>query len=405
MYGLVLEGGGAKGSYQAGAYQALREMDIEIGGVAGTSIGAINAALIIQDNWDKAYELWYNMNLSKLFDLDEKVLKEIKNLNFNQNNLGYIYQRFKNLLNNRGIELTKIKNLLTENIDEDCIRRSEKDFAIVTINLSKMEPRELYIEDIPKGKLIDYLIASSYLPTFKMETVDGSLYLDGGFYDNLPINVLASKGYEEIIAIRTFASGRIREVKNKDLNITYITPNEDLGGIFDFEQENIRHNMDLGYYNTLKVFKKLKGNNYYIDIEKKGDSDRTYLEFFLKLNQEQLKGIGKILNIKNPCQYRIIFEKVIPRLVILLGLDEKSNYEEIVLSLLEYAAQKFEVEKYKVYKFDEIIKEISKKANKQEVLESESVPKFIRTNDLLSRAVSEKMLNDIVSVMFNSSRG
>ncbi len=51
MYGLVLEGGGAKGSYQIGAYKALKELGIEIGGVAGTSVGAINSALIIQDNW------------------------------------------------------------------------------------------------------------------------------------------------------------------------------------------------------------------------------------------------------------------------------------------------------------------------------------------------------------------
>ncbi len=401
MYGLVLEGGGAKGSYQIGAYQALKEMNIEFGGVAGTSIGAINAALIIQDNWDKAYELWYNMNLSKLFDVDEKVFKEIKNLNFNQNNLGYIYKRLKRLLNNRGIELTKIRNILTENIDEECIRRSDKDFAIVTINLSKIEPRELYIEDIPNGKLVDYLIASSYLPTFKMETVDGSLYLDGGFYDNLPINVLASKDYKEIIAIRTFAAGRIREVNNKDLNITYISPNEDLGGIFDFEQENIRHNIKLGYYDALRVFRNLKGNKYYIDVQEKGNSDRVYLDFFLNLSQEQLLDIGKILNIKNPYRYRVLFEKIIPRLAIIMKLDEKCNYEEIVLSLLEYAAKKLEIEKFKIYKLDEFIKEISKKINKHDGREAESIPKFIKNNDLLSRVVSEKILNDIISVIFN----
>src|ERR1700722_16180420 len=43
---LVLQGGGALGSYQAGVYQALHEAGIEPDWVIGTSIGAINASLI-----------------------------------------------------------------------------------------------------------------------------------------------------------------------------------------------------------------------------------------------------------------------------------------------------------------------------------------------------------------------
>src|SRR5262245_21372684 len=43
---LVLQGGGALGSYQAGVYQALHEAGIEPDWIIGTSIGAINASLI-----------------------------------------------------------------------------------------------------------------------------------------------------------------------------------------------------------------------------------------------------------------------------------------------------------------------------------------------------------------------
>ena len=48
MIGLVLEGGGAKGSYQIGVCKALAELGLEVGGVAGTSIGALNGAMIVQ---------------------------------------------------------------------------------------------------------------------------------------------------------------------------------------------------------------------------------------------------------------------------------------------------------------------------------------------------------------------
>ena len=43
---LVFQGGGALGAYQVGVYQALHEAGIEPDWVIGTSIGAINAALI-----------------------------------------------------------------------------------------------------------------------------------------------------------------------------------------------------------------------------------------------------------------------------------------------------------------------------------------------------------------------
>ncbi|HMM69555.1 MAG TPA: patatin-like phospholipase family protein, partial [Gudongella oleilytica] len=52
MYGLVLEGGGAKGSYHVGVYKALLEEGIPIGGVAGTSIGALNGAMIVQGDFE-----------------------------------------------------------------------------------------------------------------------------------------------------------------------------------------------------------------------------------------------------------------------------------------------------------------------------------------------------------------
>ena len=46
-YGLALEGGGAKGAYQIGAWKALREAGIRFSAVSGTSVGALNGAMIV----------------------------------------------------------------------------------------------------------------------------------------------------------------------------------------------------------------------------------------------------------------------------------------------------------------------------------------------------------------------
>jgi NTE family protein len=62
---LVLQGGGALGSYQAGVYQALHEAGIEPDWIIGTSIGAINASLIAgnapQDRVLRLQEFWQRM--------------------------------------------------------------------------------------------------------------------------------------------------------------------------------------------------------------------------------------------------------------------------------------------------------------------------------------------------------
>lgn len=56
-YGLVLEGGGAKGAYQIGAWKALKEAGVKINAVAGTSVGALNGALICMDELEMAQQM------------------------------------------------------------------------------------------------------------------------------------------------------------------------------------------------------------------------------------------------------------------------------------------------------------------------------------------------------------
>ena len=49
-YGLVFSGGGTKGAYQIGAIKALKEIGISVKAVSGASIGAINAAMFVQND-------------------------------------------------------------------------------------------------------------------------------------------------------------------------------------------------------------------------------------------------------------------------------------------------------------------------------------------------------------------
>ena len=73
-YGLVLEGGGAKGAYQIGAWRALKEAGVKIKGVSGTSVGALNGALICMDDLEKAEKLWANISYSQVMDVDDELM-------------------------------------------------------------------------------------------------------------------------------------------------------------------------------------------------------------------------------------------------------------------------------------------------------------------------------------------
>ena len=69
---LVFQGGGALGAYQAGVYQALHEAGVEPDWVIGTSIGAINAALIAgnpaEDRLDRLHEFWRRVEHGHAFE-------------------------------------------------------------------------------------------------------------------------------------------------------------------------------------------------------------------------------------------------------------------------------------------------------------------------------------------------
>jgi len=311
MYGLVLEGGGAKGAYHIGALKALEELNIEIEAVAGTSIGAMNGAMFVQNKLDLAYDYWYNISTSKVLDIEDQYLSELLNLSINQNNISYFIKKAKEVLQNRGLDNSFLKEILENNIDEESLRNSEIDFAIVTLSLSDLKPLELFIDDIPKGKVIDYIMASSYLPAFKMQRIDGKILIDGGFYENLPLNTLLNKGYKKIIAIRTYGLGEIEKRVDDNKEIIFINPSQELGRMLNFDQKNARKNIKMGYFDTMRYFKGLAGKKYYLNIKK---DESFFVNYLLNLDEKVIKKLLKQLSLTEEPYFRSFFENLIPKI-------------------------------------------------------------------------------------------
>lgn len=296
MIGFALEGGGAKGAYQAGAYIALRKNGIKPKIIAGTSIGSVNAALMAQGDINKLVNLWLNTT-TDIFGINSDIIDHIKHKRFTKNDIKPTYTNIKKIIHNKGIDTTDFLNALKDNINEDKLRKSKIKFALITVKLDgKPIPLQLTIDDIPKGKVPEYIMASCYLPVFKMKPIiDDNYYIDGGFYNNVPLSLVQNYGCDTIYSIRIKGIGFKRNKLNKDTKVIEISPRKDLGSIILFNRESNERNMRLGYYDALKVIKHLDGIDYYF----KNKKISYYKKITRKVNKKTLNYLSKRFRCKD----------------------------------------------------------------------------------------------------------
>ena len=256
---IALCGGGTKGAYELGVWQALKELNIDYQIVTGTSIGSIVGALMVTRDYDMACELWNTIRM-------EDVMKDGMNLTttiegmYNQREL--IRPFLKKYVKNKGADISPFIEFIDRMIDEDKVRESDVDFGLVTVQVSSLKALELTKEEIPVGKLKDFIMASSSIfPVFPMHKIDKETYLDGCYYDNLPIDLALKMGADEVIAVDLHTNPSHPNYVNKPY-IVYIKPSRSLGTMLNFERQILDDNIRLGYYDAMKTFGCMMGNKY-----------------------------------------------------------------------------------------------------------------------------------------------
>lgn len=257
-YALALSGGGTRGAYEVGAYKALLEMGIKINAIAGTSIGALNAAMFISNGIDSALDMYKNITITDVIDIDDSI--NTKKDIFDIEN---VFKLAKNYTKNKGLDNTPLKKLIKKEIDIDKIYESDIDFGLVTYSIKSRKPAQVFKEDINKKDFVKYLLASACFPIYKAQKIDDEKYFDGFFYDNMPINMLIEKGYKNIIAIDIGSKNANKRLVDKNAYVKVVKATKDLGGVFEFNKEKMMFNIKLGYLDTMKSFNKLKGHMYY----------------------------------------------------------------------------------------------------------------------------------------------
>ena len=262
---IALAGGGTKGAYQVGAWKAMRELGIPFDIVTGTSIGSVTAALMVQDDFDRAWELWTHITEDQIMlEREDATPHEKRELAALAEHPEQLIARVRDWadLNRRTADITPYRALVHQYLDEARFFASPVDFGLMTARFPSFQPVEVRKRDIAPGYLPQWILASSACyPMFPMCEIDGQNYLDGAYSDNLPIGTAFRLGADRVIAIGLKPETPEKKYTNHPL-VTYIAPAEPLGKLLEFDPDALRHSIDLGYTDTLRVLGSYIGHTY-----------------------------------------------------------------------------------------------------------------------------------------------
>lgn len=214
-FALVLQGGGALGAYQAGAYQALAEADLHPDWVAGISIGAINSALIagnarehrvekLRAFWETVSEpplgpfgLPYNEHFRPVSDFVHRAINQFRAAGIVAFGApGFFHPRTPSPLlwpssdpsQLSHYDVSPLRGTLEKLVDFDRLNSGETRLSVGAVNVRTGNFK--YFDTSDKNRKIDFrhIVASGSLPTgFPATEIDGEFYWDGGVVSNTPL--------------------------------------------------------------------------------------------------------------------------------------------------------------------------------------------------------------------------
>lgn len=241
--GLILGGGGGKGSYQIGVWRALNELGLtdSITGVSGASVGALNAALWGIGDYDLAVQIWSGIKPAEFLDLDYEQSEDGKRGVFSREGLIRIM--------NEKLDLQKVRDssrLLYANGS----RMVNDQLTAEYFTLNQRAPEEIQT----------ILLASSAIPVvYEPVKIGGFWYQDGGLTDNLPIKPLYDFGFRRMIAVGLGREMSLPLEQFSGAEITKVHPQESIGGLFDgtldFSAKETPRRMELGYQDAMRALK------------------------------------------------------------------------------------------------------------------------------------------------------
>lgn len=202
---LVLQGGGALGAYQGGAYEALFTAGLEPEWVAGISIGAINSAIIAGNPPERRVkrlrEFWDRVSSHLLMpplatdSASRKIFNEAAAaLVASTGAPGFFDPRYPPaVLMPPGTvqaisiyDTSPLKNTLLELVDFDLLNSGKMRISVGAVEVAT--GNQVYFDSATTTITPEHIMASGALPPgFPPVSIDGTLYWDGGIVSNTPL--------------------------------------------------------------------------------------------------------------------------------------------------------------------------------------------------------------------------
>lgn len=351
---IVLSGGGAKGAYQIGVWKALKKLNVKYDIVTGTSVGALNGVMMVQEDYKIALDFWKKISYEKIFG------KDFYKINSN------IYSNYINeFVKNGGSDPINLEKTLDQVFDAKKFYSSPIDYGIVVYNFSKLKPELMIKKDLKEETIKDYIIASAACyPAFKMKKIKNEKYIDGGYFDNMPINLAIDLGADKIIAVDLKAIGIKRKIKDVNKEIIEITPRNDVGSFLDFNESLAKKNIKFGYNDAMKIYQKLRGDKFTFNL-------KSY-DFFIKNIENKYKKVMSDLRIKDT---------------------------QKILKVLESAGKIFELDESKIYFLNFYNGNLKKKVKEQQELDNKIILDKIKKKEIKSLLDSKYIVKYIYNLL------
>lgn len=352
--GLVLGGGGAKGSYQIGVWNALKACDIQFELISGTSVGALNGGLILQDNLELAEKMWQGITTQQILLVPEE--ENSRQMSYSINQLIVNFQKLtKTAIQAKGVSTEPLNQLIQDLMSPQDIFSSEKNFFIVTTSTPNMEEKIVSLKEMTEETFSRWLLASSsFFPAMAACLIDDVYYVDGGYRNNVPKDVLINQGATELIVVDVKGPGITKATKvPSEVVEVEISSQWGLGNVLLFDGNRSSWNMRLGYLEAMKTLGKYQGIEY------------TYIKDDFK--KKSLKMSRKFLSFLRESEFfELWFHKKTKIREWEWLQNNKIQPEFLSITLMESLAKKLEIDPAKLYSLEELSYLILKNLNKRE---------------------------------------
>ncbi len=268
--GVCLSGGGGKGAYQIGVWQALRDsgLDKQLSAIAGSSVGGLNGAMWAQNRYEQARDMWLNIESRNMLSVQDvpQLASRIATLT----GQGVISPLLLKFISTKGLfKQDGLKSMIADGLDASGLVASPLTLTVALHNMDVNRVEYRRVDD--EGSAAKMLLGTAALPfIFDDIKIGGTTYSDGGFFwglphkntDNTPIKPLIEAGCDTVVVV--YLSPEDLSVDPRQypgVRIIPIVPTYSLGGLsatLDFSNEGAARRMEQGYNDALHLLRHLE---------------------------------------------------------------------------------------------------------------------------------------------------